>query len=180
MLVAEPHIIIAEPPVERSLEIYTADGLLITVIEVLSPANKTGEGWHHYHRKQSQMIAAGVNLVEIDLLRGGLHTIAAPSAYLRRVPGTCGHICVSRAHRGGQKEVYYAPLRERLPGFRVPLRPADRDVAVDLQPLVDAIHRTGRYWQVNATPPPEPPLPPEEAEWAAACLAAAGWETPAA
>ena len=176
VLVAEPEIVLEEPDVERWLEIRTADGRLITIIEILSPANKTGQGADDYRAKQRGLLDARVNLVEIDLLRGGRHVVAVSSDNLRPAAGTRGLICVSRTATPGRRELYYCPLRERLPVFRLPLRPTDPDLAVDLQPLVDQIHRTGRYWQVPATPAPQPPLPPDEEAWAAARLHAAGWE----
>ena len=38
-------------------------------------------------------------------------------------------ICVFRASKPEQREIYSLPLRERLPAVRVPLRPKDADVA---------------------------------------------------
>ena len=177
--VAEPDIVLEEPEVERWLEIRTADGRLITVIEVLSPANKTGEGADDYRAKQRSILNARVNLVEVDLLRGGRHVVAVSSDHLKPSQGTRGIICVSRTTTPGRREIYYCPLRERLPAIRIPLRPTDPDIAVDLQPPVDNIHRTGRYWQIPASPGPQPPLTPDEEAWVAERLKAAGWEAPA-
>ncbi len=43
---------------------------VVTTIEVLSPTNKRpGEGQRLYLQKQADMKQAGVNIVEIDLLR---------------------------------------------------------------------------------------------------------------
>ena len=53
---------------------------VVTTIEVLSLANKTpGEkGRDLYLRKQREVLDGDIHLVEIDLLRGGTHTTAAP------------------------------------------------------------------------------------------------------
>ncbi len=51
----------------------TRDLRLVTVIELLSPANKErgSKGWELYRRKQEDVLKSDVHLVEIDLLRGG-------------------------------------------------------------------------------------------------------------
>ena len=60
---------------ETFVEIYEDDPelRLVTRIEVLSPSNKCPgtEGWKQYQRKRRSVLLGGVNLVEIDLLRGG-------------------------------------------------------------------------------------------------------------
>lgn len=174
--VAEPEIVLEVPHVERWLEIRTADGRIVTVIEVLSPSNKLGEGADDYRRKQRDILDSRVNLVEIDLLRRGRHVVAVSSENVKTVQGTCGLICVSRSVSPGRRELYYCPLRERLPAIRIPLRSTDPDAAVDLQPLIDNIHRTGRYWQIPDPPGPQPPLLPDEEAWVTERLKAAGWE----
>ena len=44
---------------------------LVTTIEVLSPANKTGDGYEDFRRKQELLAEKGIHLVEIDLLKQG-------------------------------------------------------------------------------------------------------------
>ena len=44
---------------------------LMTVIEILSPSNKSGSGRSEYLQKRDALIDQPVNLVEIDLLLGG-------------------------------------------------------------------------------------------------------------
>ena len=52
----------------------TAGEEVVTVIEVLSPANKTvGEGHRLYRRKQQEVLNSQAHLIEIDLLAEGLH-----------------------------------------------------------------------------------------------------------
>jgi len=90
-----------------------------------------------------------VSLVEIDLVRAGRHTVAVDPDQLPRRSGTQAINCVSRARHPGRHEVYRVPIRDQLPAFRVPLREADPDVPLDLQPLVDRCYGTGRYWQLS-------------------------------
>jgi hypothetical protein len=75
-------------------------------------------------------------------------------------------VAATRASRPWHRELYYCSLRERLPAVRVPLRATDLDVPLDLQPLIDSIYRTGRYWQVSRREIPGPPLPADDAVWA--------------
>jgi hypothetical protein len=76
--VAEPLVVLLEPDVHRWIEILDAGGRLITVIEVLSPTNKSDEGHAAYRRRQRSYISGGVNLVEIDLLRKGERVLSLP------------------------------------------------------------------------------------------------------
>jgi hypothetical protein len=61
---------------------------------------------------------------------------------------------------------YPISLRERLPNIRIPLRPTDADVVLQLQPLVDACYRDARCDRMNYQQPPSPPLSPADAAWA--------------
>jgi hypothetical protein len=56
----------------RSVHIYTANTKeLVTTIELLSPANKVGEGLQRYRRKREEILRSNVHLIEVDLLRSG-------------------------------------------------------------------------------------------------------------
>ena len=151
-------------------EIRGPDGELLTVIEVLSPANKL-QNRQEYLGKQRTLREGGVNLVEIDLLRQGL-----PTALGRPDPETGATYCVSvyRSSRPRYVEVYPLALDMRLPAFRVPLRPEDEDAILDLQPLIDRVHETGRYWKARYQSALQPPLSAEEQEWTRQRLSAAG------
>ena len=140
---------------------------------MLSPSNKRPENWFGYQRKILDCLDAGVNVVEIDLVRGGRHTVQVPEDGLRPVAGTHGIICVTRAARRRRHEVYRWALRERIPAVRIPLRSTDPDIPLDLQPLINRCHKFGRYWQGTGREELRPPLPEEEAAWAAEILAAA-------
>lgn len=173
--VAEPEILEIEHLPERWVEIRDTHGKLITVIEVLSPTNKLGYGREVYVQKQQDYLAAGVNLVEIDLLRVGrpvfLENIVQQ---LSPAVGTRYLVTATRARRRSQMEVYYCAFREPLPTIRIPLRVTDADVALELQPLIDRVYRTGRYWQISHRDIPAPELPPVDADWAIERLRQAG------
>jgi hypothetical protein len=168
-----------EPWEQPYLEIFTAEGKrLVTMVEVLSLSNKRAgdSGRVSYRQKQQECRLAGVNLVEIDLLRGGTHTTAAPEAELRRAAGAFDyHACVMTA--GSPLRYYAVPMRmaDRLPAVPVPLDPGVSPVSVELQPLFDRAYDTGRYadW-IDYGRPPDPPLTPEQQGWVTAHLRAKG------
>ena len=173
---AEPVVIQMDPVKHRWIEIRDRDRNIITVIEVISPANKRQPGWSEYRAKQGALLANRVNLVEIDLIRGGTSPMAVDEGFLTRPEGTHGTICVARQHSpvGVRWEVYFCPLRDPLPAFRVPLRAGEHDVPLALQPLVDQVYQNGRYWLEDFRKPITPPLTPEEKDWTCGILSEAG------
>jgi hypothetical protein len=167
IVVAEPRHIPVPEETERWIEIRDANGRLITVIEVLSPRNK-GPGASDYRARQDAYIRSGVNLVEIDLLRGGAHVLAFPLSGLEPPARTRYLICVTRATNRSLRDVYPISLREALPNIRIPLRPHDPEPILQLQPLIDRAYRMGGYWSADHDHVPDPPLSPEDADWVAA------------
>jgi hypothetical protein len=179
--VAEPelvHVPAGEPVTETFMEIVEARSghRVVTVIEFLSPTNKTpGPRQELYLQKEHELRQAAVSLVEIDLVRAG-HRILAGSPYAIPQPQRTAYIaCVRRGWRPTPLEVHRLPLRERLKAIAIPLRQTDRDVALDLQPLVDQAYRNGRYeLEFDYRQPPDPPLDAEDAAWADALLHSQG------
>ena len=159
----------------RWIEIRDIDGRLVTVIELLSPSNKEGNGLKVYLQKQLDLLSAGVNLVEIDLLRAGrIACLADVTQMLKPADGVRYLVISSRAMRPTQREIYYCPLRSSLPTVRVPLRPSDLDVPLALQPLIDRVYRTGNYWRLGRSEVPAPALPADDAFWVEERLQLAG------
>jgi hypothetical protein len=172
--VAQPIIVDLGEEVLRHLEIVDSNAHVITAIELLSPSNKEpGQTQLDWRRKRHDYLRGGINLVEMDLLRGGAWTLPDRSL-LKTIPAgrILHHVCVTRPPRWGRYEFYVIPLRQRLPAIRVPLRRTDPDVPLDLQKLIDLCYERGRYGeQLDYTKPPNPPLPEEEALWAREILA---------
>lgn len=169
---AEPVIVPRESEPETLHQIQIVDTQaghrIVTSIEFLSLANKVGEeGREQYRKKQRNMLAGGVNLVEIDLLRAGKWVLAVPKGH---VPKPCREpyrISVVRAVRQDVAEVDSVSLREPLPSVRVPLRSEDEDVPLTLQPLLDLAYVNGRYWEdIDYAEDPDPPLSGPDADWA--------------
>lgn len=145
----------------------SSGGRVVTVIEFVSPTNKrAGDGREKYRRKQQEVLDAGINLVEIDLTRSGERQLLYPVAQLPPAYQTQYLACVLRGFGSSRFEIYRMPLRERLPGIRIPLRAEDSDAALDIQSLVDTAYSEGRYDDIDYTRPCVPPLDPEDARWA--------------
>ena len=170
--VAEPRIVAAEvgPATETFLQIIDRESgnRVVTVIEFLSPSNKSpGANREQYLRKQREVCASDANLVEIDLNRFGTHTLAFLLHYLEREGRTAYMTSIRRVTRRGAAEVYSMPLWNRLPAVKIPLRPDDADVPLDLQALVDQCYRNGAYeGTLDYAIDPDPPLTGADAEWA--------------
>lgn len=162
----EPIIVLTDDEVERWIEIHDSSGRLITAIELLSPTNKC-EAWQRerYADKRHTFISSGVNLVEIDLVRQG-EAVFPPAVrdLLHRNRAPYG-VNVFRATAARKNEVYPIPLRSRLPVIRIPLRPTDADVSLDLQPLIDRCHERGRYYHLDYQAELTPRLSPEDRAW---------------
>jgi hypothetical protein len=172
--IATPLVVLLEPDVHRWVEILDAGGRLITVIEVLSPKNKSEEGQAAYRRRQRNYISAGVNLVEIDLLRKGERVLSVPLSEIPDRAWTPYMACVYRATEPAQREIYPLRLRERLPAIRVPLRSTDPDAILELQPLIDQAFERGRYWLMDYQKDLQPSLSKSDAEWAEELLKKSG------
>lgn len=170
--VAEPIIVEVsrEAATETYLNILEAGPgqRLVTVIEILSLANKfAGEGQEQYRRKQQELEAAGVSLVEIDLLRSGQRILSVPQSWVPAPARTTYQACVRRGWQPQRFEVYPMPLRSPLPALRIPLRKKDKDVHLDLQAVLEQAYRKGRYYlTIDYRKPPVPPLKAADAKWA--------------
>jgi hypothetical protein len=175
----EPDVpmIISLPP-EEIREVFieiidtTHGGRVVTVIEFLSPANKTsGEGRDLYRRKQEEVLSSDASLVEIDLLGTGRYTIAVPAPYLIPYQPWRYIISIIRAGRRDQAEVYPLTLRQPLPRIVIPLAEPDPDAVLDLQAVFDQCYENGAYADlIDYTDDPKVALPPDDAAWVAELL----------
>ncbi len=164
----KPHVLRAfleEEHRETFVEIYETEPemRLVTSLEVLSPSNKqpNSEGWELYQRKRQSILLSNVNLVEIDLLRGGQRM-----PMLDPWPTSPYVLMVARAGKPYACLVWEGYFQEPLPNIPVPLAKPDADLSLPLQPLLDTIYRRFRYEQsLNYTKELAPPLSAEESAW---------------
>jgi hypothetical protein len=166
LVATEPIYVFTDDEVERWVEVRDETGRLITVIELLSPSNKReDERRKDYINKRAGFVRQGVNVVEIDLVRQGERVFSMPvKDMLLRKPVPYA-VSVFRASAPRQVMLYPIPLRSRLPVIRIPLRAADSDALLDLQPLINQCHARGRYHRLDYGAPLNPPLSPEDVAW---------------
>lgn len=159
---------------EPFIEIVAADTpeRVVTVIEVLSPANKRpGGGREEYLRKQRDVLASDVHLLEIDLLRAGDDTLSVDRNTVLAASGGYDYlVCLHRAD-SVDFELWPSTVRNRLPIVRVPLTEGFADVPLDLGTAFSRVYDEGRFdRRVRYATAPEPPLGDEDAMWADALL----------
>ena len=149
---------------------------LVTVVHFVNASDKAaGSGRDAYLRHRAKSLAAGANVVEIDLVRGGEPvTFAGMSAAPPR-PVADYHAGVRRVVRPGAIDYWPIRLRESFPKLPVPIARGQPDLILDLKPHFDRAYTTGRYDDlIDYTRPPEPALSPEDAVWANEVLRDAG------
>lgn len=156
---------------QLSVEIRdVAERRLVTLIEIVSPANKSGARYDEYQRCRLKLLKTETHLLEIDLLRQGtrMALYGAPPAPYYVYPG--------RVERRPHTDFWCAFFDKRLPRVPVPLLPPDADAALDLQRAVDACFALVEYdLLIDYTQPPPPPaMSAEELAWIDERLRAAG------
>ncbi len=163
--ITRPTIVTASAPAEirqRYLEVRdAASRAVVTIIELLSPANKTPghRAYDGFLDKRSRVMASGVHWLEIDLLRAGERPaeVAGQSDY---------YALLKRGDRQAEFAIWFVNLRDPLPVAAVPLRPPFADIALDLQEALTRVF--DRYYAQRldyAGPPPPPRLAPADAAW---------------
>jgi hypothetical protein len=135
---------------------------VVTVIELLSPANKySGADRVQYLGKRGRLLASLTHFVEIDLLRGGPRM-----PFAEPIPECDYCVMVSRAEQRPAAGIWPLRLRDPLPRIPVPLRAPDPDATLDLQAALHHVHDGAGYANYIYEGAPEPNLSPDDAAWA--------------
>ena len=150
---------------------------IITIIELISPTNKlAGRGRESYVTKQQSYLKAGIQLVEIDLTRSGdRRAVMSKLIQDLKPPFAAYQAIVHRflpQEKSLHREYYQLPLEKPLKPIRIPLRPSDPDIALRLQPLIEAVYENGRYEEIDYSSKLTPPLSFAEQAFLDQCLAA--------
>ena len=159
--------VLREDHAEEFIEVRNrTDGRLITLIEVVSPANKTtAAGRASYLEKRRDTVAQRAGIVEIDLVLQGKPTLT----YSRDgLPEYDFAVTVTRATAPDRYEIYTSTLQKRLPKFKVPLAADDRDTQLDLQDAFARAYDLGNFGaQIDyaAAPHPDVPISDVNATW---------------
>jgi hypothetical protein len=150
---------------EEYVEIWEAnDGRLVTLVDVVSPPNKTTDSgrWAYLHTRQ-QGRDGRANVVEIDLVMQGQPTLE----YSREgLPDWDCAVTVTRSTQPERYEIYTATLRKRLPRFRLPLAADNRDTVLDLQDVFTRAYEQGAFAaQIDYRREPAVPLTEVKRRW---------------
>ena len=140
---------------------------VVTVIEVLSPANKRpGKGREMYEEKRDKVLGSRSHLVEIDLLR----SYEPLPVFGNDIEGSY-RILVSRGDCRPAADLYLFNLPDAIPAFALPLRGGDVEPIVDLQALLNTVYdRAGYDFTLDYTAEPVPALSESDAVWADSLL----------
>ena len=161
-----------EPHAEEHVELRDrSDGRLVTLIDVVSIANRTTQtGREAYLETRNLAEANKAAVVEIDLLTQGAPMLDFPRDNL---PEFDYAITVTRPSTPGRFEIYTSSLQKRLPKFRIPLAVDDRDAGLELQDVFRrAYDLAGFSTSIDYTAdlPPEVKLTVENHQWTNAWL----------
>ena len=160
------------PMPQLSVEIReVGERRLVTLIEILSPINKRGEGARDYADRRLELLQTAVHLLEIDLLRAGTRI-----AFNEPLPPAPYYVFLSRAERRPYTQVWAIGLCDQLPTVPVPLLAPDPAVTLDLQAALGSSFDLAHYERLldyQSSPPP-PELDAADAAWVRATVQAAG------
>ena len=149
------------------LVIDTRKDRVVTAIEILSPSNK-GEDRPAYLSKRAEYLGSGVNVVEVDLLRGGRRLpLGSP-------PTAVGdyYIMVSRSWELPRANLWSLTVRNPLPQVPIPLAEDQPDVHLPLRACIDRAYDEGSYdTELDNDEPVTPRLNKQDAAWARKLLA---------
>jgi hypothetical protein len=141
-----------------------SDGRIITLVDVVSPANKVSDaGRTAYLDKRREAKSGNANLVEIDLVLQGQPTLE----YSRDgLPDWDYAVTVTRSTQPERYEIYTATLQKRLPRFRLPLAADDRDTVLDLHTAFTRCYDQGGFAaKIDYAKDPATPLNLEDRQW---------------
>jgi hypothetical protein len=143
---------------------------LVTDIELLSPADKHGDGWRDYVARRGRLLMSNTHLLEIDLLREGRRM-----PLKGKLPSLPYYCLLSRAGTRPNAEVWPVAFDHPLPILPVPLLDGEPDLPLDVQAALNAVYDINGYdLLVDYTQPPPGPMPAEVATWADKLMRAAG------
>jgi hypothetical protein len=151
------------------LEILDHDRRVVTVIELLSPANKeTGSDLEGYQAKRLNVMRSKAHFVEIDLRRGGRRPTPP------EIPACDYYALVSRCEdRPRFCSCWPFSLRGPIPQIPIPLNHPDPDVLLDLKSALDRTYDAAGYARYIYRENPEPALSTADDQWARDILASA-------
>jgi hypothetical protein len=157
--------VVREEHVEEFIEIrQRSDGRLVTLVDLVSPTNKTtASGRQAYLKKRGECKSGGTSLVEIDLVLQGQPMLD----YSREgLPDWDYAVTVTRSTQPERYEIYTATMQKRLPRFRLPLAADDRDTVLDLHAAFSRCYDQGNFAaKIDYQREPPTPLSEGNRQW---------------
>jgi hypothetical protein len=139
---------------------------VLAVVEILSPANKSGDYSLRYQEKRRRLIASPAHFLEIDLLRAGKN----PSRDLfPELPAAPYFIFLARKTTTGRREeANTLRLQDPLPIVGLPVTPSRPELPLDLPAAFSAAYDLSVPPSViHYDRPPPGKLSEEDAAWVA-------------
>lgn len=150
---------------EEYIEIrQRSDGRLVTLVDMASPINKSlSQGRAAYHETRRQARSQNASIVELDLILQGQPLLD----YSRDgLPEWDYAVTVTRCTQPERYEIYTSTLLKRLPRFKVPLAPDDRDTVLDLQATFARAFDQGNFaGKIDYTRDPSTKLNDTQRQW---------------
>jgi hypothetical protein len=156
--------VIREEHHEEYIEILQRkDGRLVTLVDVVSPANRsTDAGRQAYLHKRRDAKIVGANLVELDLVLQGQPMLDYSRENLPEWDYT---ITVTRATRPDRYEIWTTTLQKELPRFKLPLA-GDEHAIVDLRSIFAKSYEQGGFTgKIDYTREPPTVLDAQDRIW---------------
>jgi hypothetical protein len=143
---------------------------VVTVIKLLSPANKTpGQDRDAFLLKRGEYLAAEVNLVEMDFLRKGIRLPWGEPV----PPATDYYVLLHRAADRPRAQVWPCSVRDPMAAIPIPLNRGAADLHVSLGECLQLAYGSADYArELEYDQPPNPPLDEPDATWARQLLTA--------
>ncbi len=160
--------VVREQYAEEYIEIRNrTDSKLVTLLEVVSPANKTTPAGRQAYLDARQLaVSQKAGIVEIDLVMQGKPLLT----YSRDgLPEYDFAVTVTRSSAPDRYEIYTSTLQKKLPKFKLPLAADDRDALLDLQAAFGRAYDLGTFANqidYKAAPPPDVPFTDAHRAWA--------------
>jgi hypothetical protein len=164
---------LAEPATVRQPYILIRDRAsrqVVTIIELLSPINKTPTPMSgvvpaarsEFLQKRRETQASTAHWLEIDLVRAGERP--------PEVRGATDYYALLKRAGAHEAEVWPMSVRDPLPTIAVAVSPGQPDVPLDLQAIIEALFERYRYAELldYRRPPPAPAFSLDDASWVAA------------
>ena len=150
--------------------LHRPDQKVVTVLELLSPSNKSGDSRRDYLSRRNSLMGLEVHLVELDFLVGG-HRLPMEQP----LPSGDFYALIARAGNRPDCSVFAWKVRDPLPSIPIPLLAPDPDLVADLSPLFASVYERARYARsLDYRTPLRVPLEPEDRTWAEGLARGAG------